>query len=808
MSARSAAVRNSVAFLRASAEAIPQTSRALRRAPGFVAIATLSLGAALGMSTSVFALIDAMTHPVSPYAHPEQLFEVRVFSGVRLGPSASELHDGLAGIPGIESVTNTGSSWLDVEAGESVTKVEVGLTGNDFFGVLGAHPRLGRLPSPDEMQAQRAALVSDDFWKQQFGNRVALGDSHITIGDQQYTVVGVLPPHTTAPINTSVWIPGGAPRLGGTPFVRLKAGVTPKDIQPQLNAIMHRMTLAYATGATDRPFAASLVTLIPDPIALKDFHKALIGAAICVLIIACANVAALMLSRGTVRTRDYALRLAIGATRADIAREVMFEVAALAVIGSIAGAVVAAWGVGLITHAMPMDMHRYGFAEPQWSARVLGLSALAVTIAVAVAGGVPAWRASRTDPSATLKDSSGGNTARSNTRFRGLVVAELALSMTLLVGASLMLKSERIMAAFDFGIDTKSLLSAQIYLQNAGSKYLTADLVRTSHEALARIRAVPGVASATSVENCDWDHAHPVLTTDRTISGGTALTLPSCSKVGTDFVRTYGYQIVEGRDLEAGDAQGNGAVLLDQKTAHKLFPHESALGRTMKFGDLNSTAPWMTVVGVVRDKDLGFKSVLESGKDSSEVLFVSSADSSRGPYNYPIRIAPGAKNVRVLVSRALQGLIPKQAFTRVVPWTESYDSQLGEERFLTLLFSLLGAASLALGAAGLFSVISYLASQRMREFAVRVALGATRENVAKLVLREALLMALGGTAIGAGLGMWAGFLIWDKMYGVYPVDATALIAAEVTLLVTTMVACFVPALRATRADPVSVMRAT
>jgi putative ABC transport system permease protein len=376
------------------------------------------------------------------------------------------------------------------------------------------------------------------------------------------------------------------------------------------------------------------------------------------------------------------------------------------------------------------------------------------------------------------------------------------------VGASLMLKSERILAAFDFGIDTKSLLHAEVYLRNTGSKYLTADLVRTSHEALERIRAVPGVASATSAGACAWDHTHPVLTTDRTVAGGTALTLPSCAMVGTDFARTYGYQIVEGRDLEPGDAQGNGAVLLDQKTARKLFPHETAIGRTMKFGDLSSTAPWMTVVGVVRDKDLGFRSVLESGKDSSDVLFVSAADSSRGPFDYPIRIAPGAQNVRVLVSRALRSVVPKQTLTRVVPWTETYDSQLGEQRFLSLLFTLLGAASLVLGAAGLFSVVSYLASQRMREFAVRVALGATRQNVAKLVLRETLLMALGGTAIGAGLGMWAGFLIWDKMYGVYPVDATALIAAEVTLLVTTMVACFVPAMRAMRADPVSVMRAT
>ncbi|HEV8409588.1 MAG TPA: ABC transporter permease, partial [Gemmatimonadaceae bacterium] len=713
MSALGDGLRNAASFVRATAAAIPQTSRSLRRAPGFVAIAALSLGAALGMSTSVFALIDAMTHPVSPYAHSEQLFEVRVFSFVRHGPSASELHDGLAGIPGVKAVTSSTSSWLDVEAGESIVKVMVASTGTGFFDVLAARPRLGRLASPDEMNAQSVALVSDDFWKQQFGNRSAIGDTHITIGDHQYIVVGVLPPHTTAPINTSVWLPGNAPRLGGEPFVRLDPGVMPKDIQPQLNAIMHRFTQAYATGPTDRPFAASMVTLIPDPIALKDFHKALIGAAICVLIIACANVAALMLSRGTVRTRDYALRLAIGATRADIAREVMFEVAALAVIGSIAGAIVAAWGVGLITHAMPMDMHRYGFAEPQWSARVLGLSALAVMIAVGVAGGIPAWRASRTDPSATLKDSSGGNTGRSSTRFRWLVVTELALSMTLLVGASLMLKSERIMAATDFGLDKKNLLTAELYLKNTGSSFVTADLVRTAQEALARIRAVPGVASATSAAQCTWDRGHPIITTDRTVAGGTALTLPNCTMVGTDFVQTYGYQVVEGRDLELGDAQGNGAVLLDQKTAHRLFPHESAVGRTMKFGDIASTAPWMTVVGVVRDKDIGFKSVLEAGKDTSDVLFVSATDSSRGPYFYPIRVAPGARNVRVLVSRALLAMAPQNSFIRVAPLTEAYESQLREQQFLSLLFSLLGAASLALGAAGLFSVVSYLASQRM-----------------------------------------------------------------------------------------------
>ena len=802
-------VSGTFAFVRATAVAIPQTSRSLRRAPGFVAIATLSLGAALGMSTSVFALIDAMTHPNSPYSHVEQLFNVRVFGNARISPSAKDVRDALASIPGIARLTTATWSWLDVEAGASVSKIAISHTRPGFFELLGARTRLGRLPSPDDAQQGKVAVVGDDLWRQHFGNRSEIGDAHLSIDGRVYAIIGVLPPHADAPANVEVWIPDVEQPNGayGQPFVRLRPGVTERDIQPQLNAIMKRLTEVYALGPGDRPFAASLVTLRPDPLTLKDFHRAMIGAALCILLIACANVSALMLSRGTVRRRDYALRLALGATRGDIAREVIFEVGALAAIGCVAGAIVAAWAVGLMTRATPVEMKWMWFAEPQWSVRVLGMSALAVIIAVTVAGGIPAWQASRTDPAGTLKDSSGGNTGRVGTRFRWLVMVELALSMTLLVGASLMLKSVLLMSRFDFGVDTKRLLSVRVYEQNLGPGTTTAELIRLNREALAGIRGAPGVESAAMVSSCVFDH--PMVTTDRTVEGSKAATLPQCSNVSTDYFRTLGYSFAEGRDFQEGDATGNGAAILDEKTARKLFPHESAIGRTLKLGDLASRQPWLTVVGIVRDKTVGFNPFPERGTDSSEVLFVSLPDSSRGFWhNFALRIVPGAQGVQVAVSRALSAALPAQAFKLIVPWTETYDTQLSEERFLSLVFSLFGAASLALGAAGLFSVVSYLASQRMREFAVRVALGATRENLARLVLREALLMALGGTAIGAGLGMWAGFMIWDKMYGVYPVDATALIAAEVTLLVVTMLACLVPALRAMRADPVSVMRAT
>jgi predicted permease len=783
------------------------STRSLRRAPGFVAIATLSLGAALGMSTSVFALIDAMTHPASPFSHVEQLFGVQVFGSARVSPSVTDVQQALAAIPGIARLSTATLAWVDVEAGESVSKVIVSHTRPGFFELLAPRTRLGRLPSPDESQQGKVALVSDDFWRQHYGNRTAIAGAQLSVGDNVYTIIGVLPPHADAPNTTSVWIPDVANVTGayGVPFVRLRPGITAKDIQPALDAVMKRLTQQYERPG-DHPFAASLVTLRPDPLTLRDFHRAMIGAALCVLFIACANVAALMLARGTVRRRDYALRLALGATRGDIAREVIFEVAALAAAGCIAGAVVATWAVGLMTRATPVEMRWLGFAPPQWSARVLGMSAAAVLVAVAVAGGIPAWQASRTDPAGTLKDSSGGNTGRVGTRFRWLVMAELALAMTLLVGTSLMLKSVVLMARYDFGFDARRILNAQVYLRNLGSKTPTSEFMRLNREALARVRTVPGVESAAMITPCVIDHS--VVTTDRTVEGGKPATLPQCENVSAGYLRTFGYVLAEGRDFEDGDALGTGAAIVDEKTARALFPHESALGRTLKLGNLASHTPWLTVVGVVHDKFVGFNPFPEEGADSSQVLFVSAPDSSREPHFIPFRAAPGAQNVRVLVSRTLRGVVPPNSFTRVVPWTDAYDQQLSEERFLALVFTLLGVASLALGAAGLFSVVSYIASQRMREFAVRVALGATRENVAGLVLREAVVMSLGGTAVGAGLGMKAGFMIWDKMYGVYPVDATALVAAEATLLAVTMVACLAPALRATRANPVDVMRAT
>ncbi|MFI5233694.1 MAG: ABC transporter permease [Gemmatimonadales bacterium] len=797
---------------------LPRTLRSLKRAPGFVAIATLSLGAALGLSTSVFALIDAMRHPASPYRDVDQLYLLQLRLGAAANPNRHDVDQALANMPGVTAHATSRFASTTVEFGDGVERTGVAFTHPGFVDILGVRPRIGRLPTAAESAGASVALVSDALWRSRFNNRGRTDGATLTVDNNQYTIIGVLPTRTELPgetfVGVNVWVPDFAPDTTRPQLTLLRIARGSADtvlVQSQVTALCKRWTQLFLTR-NERPFSGRLLSMRPDPLALQDYHKAMIGAAICVLLIACANVAALMLARGMVRRRDYALQLALGAARAEIAREVVVEVAVLALIGCVAGAFVASWAIGLITGATPVEMRWQGFVQPQWSVRVLAASARAVLVASGIAGGFPAWQASRTDPMGPLKESSGGTIGRAGTRFRWLVMAELALSMTLVMGASLMLKSANRMAAYDFGYDARGLMlveSTVPFFDPSLHANITAsgrDSLYT--ELLARVKAIPGVRSASKFTKCLFTHGSNsgAITSDRTIEGGHAANVLNHCNVGSaGLFTTLGIPMADGRDFIEGD-DATGAIVLDERTAHKLYPHERAVGRLLKLGDLASDRPWLPIVGVVRDRQLTFNAFPEAGPDTAEQVY---ATMGGVPVfaDIIVRPEPGARGVELAVWRALHATMPPRSYARVQPWIEGYLEGVRTEQFLSLLFVLLGFASLLLGAAGLFSVISYIAGQRNREFAVRIALGATKSNVLNLVMKEALIMALGGTAIGAGLGMWAGFLLWNKMWGVYPVDAQALIAGETTLLLVTMLACLLPALRATKANPVDVLRA-
>ena len=799
--------------------------RSFRRAPGFVSLATLSLGTALGLAATVFGLIDAMTHPQSPYRDVDRLGSVGIFHPSIKGPTATTIEQAIRGMPGVISVATIRSRRERVDLHGLVDLLLVVRPLSGFFDVVGVSPRLGRLPTSDDVAAGDVALVSDAIWRRQFGNRGGVGNATIGIEGKRYRVIGVLPPFANylgggaLGAIPEVWVPEALKPTTpmGTLVMRLDAGVSLRSLYPACIALFRGYSRKYLSPGTV-PFGVQLQQLRPNPLQVRDYHEALVGGALTILLVACANIAALMLARAIVRRRDFALRIAIGASRGDIARDVIAEVLLLTLFGTVAGVLIARWGFDVIAGSIPHAMLALGFRAPQWSARVLVQSGAAVLSCVVIAGSYPAWLASRVQPVEPLKDASGNVTGRIASGFRWLVMAELALAMMLVMGASLMSKSLRRMEAYDFGYDARGLLQANVRM--LASRYFHDDkaTLPSSQEVLSAVRLIPGIKAAATTASCAGIQFGTVVTPDRSSSdsayawlapGGGPLNLPSgCSRVSSDFFRTLGLPFADGRDFVAGDSARGGSAILDQATAKLLFPGGRAVGHFIKLGSATSKAEWLPVVGVVRGARLGFNPYPELGAGDRATVYVYRPARNSVSWRFVVRPERGNLIASSDVAATLRAALPEGSVSEVVSWTADYEDRVSSQRYLMIVFALLGGVALVLGCTGLFSVVSYVVNQRMREFAVRIALGSPRRSVIRLVMLSGLEMTLGGTAIGAALGMWGGFLIWNLLYGMYPADAWALAAAEVVLVVAAMTACAIPASRAMRADPVDVMRAT
>lgn len=780
-----------------------RTLRSLRRSPAFMLIATLSLGAALGLSTAVFAFIDSMTHPVSPITEVDRLFEVRLFQQSRamMSESRQRFQEAIASTEGVAQMSTAQWTWDYVETGTAIDRLFVTTVRPGFFEMLRTAPRLGRLPRPDETGAG-IAVVSDKLWRSKYADRREIGGATLKYADRTYAIIGVMPYRGEFPNNTSVWIQDETPNRGGfgTSFIRLAPGADRHAVERQIDASLGRLTPQLLPGNA-RPIDAALMGVRANPLDLKDYHYAMIGAALCVLLIACANVAALMLARGNVRTRDYALRLALGARRRDIATEVLAEVGVVTVGGIVVGVFVTMWTVAFLTGGIPAELDWLGLTQPQWSLRVFAQVAACVVLTVAIAGGYPAWRASRIAPATPLKENSGGTTSRAGTRFRWLVIGELAVTMMLLMVTSLMVKSAMTMAADREERAPRETFTLQMGLRERGTNFaqMQSDLAAVAQ----RIRQVPGVTGVAATSECAVQSN--VITSDRWTEGAPTFTFPQCSNVGADYLIPEGWRFLDGRDFTEADRAGTGALILDSLSAAHLFRGERAVGRMIKLGPLRSHKPWLPVVGVVATR--GDLSVL--APDSTRAKLFAAMPLDGRMVFFSVSATPDVPGVGLALGRIGQeASAAMRAYAFVsssnARWAQSYKVQ----EFLSIIFSLLGGTSLALGAAGMFSVLSYIASQRMREFAIRIALGSTEPGVLRIVLRDGLIMGLGGTAFGAFLGMRAGFLIWERMYGdLYPVDVGALLAAEAVLIGVALLASLVPARRAMRANPVEVMRA-
>ncbi len=796
-------------MLREIISAIVGASRLVRRRPAFFAIGTLTLGLALGFATTMFGLVDGARHPAVPFDDPDRTFSIHWYVvGDKVHPPASdeELYAAFAGVPAFDAVTHHKLKFPFMQVGDQVPKsahAAVAMVPTEFFRVTGVRPRLGRTFAPDEASRGNSVIVSDDFWRTWFENRSAIAKEEISIGDQVYHVVGVMPKGMVhaGPYDVDLWTPLAAGDSGwwGRPTAHLRTGATRAAAEAQLASLAARLTETFHVEA--RPYRFELAPLRADKRGLGGPYIVLLVLASAILLIACSNITTLMLARAIARRRDLALRLALGAKTRTLVLEQLAESGVLTFGGCIAGLMFAFWGIGLLTHAVPEDMRWIMMLQPHWTPGLFALIVTAITATTLVTGLLPAWQVARIQPMEPLKESSGGTTSRGSSRVKFLVAAELALSLTLLIGATLFARSTLSLGEFKFGFDTSKVLSASGY-------YVYRDAITALHSdnavsvLLPRVEAVEGIESATSLA---IGHPQRAQIFSDVMAGVAPMLANDYMIVGPHFVRTLGLQLLKGRDFQAGD-EVQGAVIIDERALPILFPGGTAIGHSIRLGGDDSGAPWLRVIGVAKAADMYLPK--DGQAPRWPPIYASIVHKDQRQWQVIARVSGNAPAGAVRVSRALASFVPPNARLTVTTFATDFQQMMRVNNFTARLLAAIGLSSLALAAAGLFAILSYTVNQRMREFAVRVAIGAQRRHILQLALRDAVEMALAGTAFGAFGGLFLGQKFGGSLYGIQSTDVWSLIIAESILLAVALCAATVPALRAMRADPVEVLRAT
>ena len=779
--------------------------RSLSKSPGFVLVATLCLGLALALNTTTFAILDAMLHPSLPVKDPDRLFYVTMW-GRQAGGGAPQWER--------YEVLRAGRFYEDIAffdwdpmglitAGDDVSEQWVYRVSSGFYQLMGARPELGRLLDP--ASPEDAAVVSHDFWERSLAAR-PLDGLTIWVSGREYRVIGVFPSDMTFPGGDVVLpVPRAAERTGAGlgwvfPVVKVRRGWTSEAVAAQLAILARRLTLEYGTGSV--PYGFSARPIASERAELRQIHFAMAGAAFLVLLIACANLASLMLVRGVAKRREIALRMAIGAGRRTVVWQVLAEAVLLAVMGAALGLLLTLWAIPLLGSQMPPSVRGLGIVRPQPSWRVFAAGLVAGVGTLAVFGLWPAIRASKVDLSEPLKDASASTTAQRRWRYSPLVVVEVSLCLVLVMGAVLLAKATGRLSELALGFDRERLLRARIW---TGRGMVRADSVeRISRDLLARVAALPEVRSVAALGG-----SGSVSAMSEFYDGYNGL-LPRTSRhfVSDGFLGTMGIPVLEGRDFLPGDERAS-VVVVDQVVATALWPDGRAVGQLIKLSGPERNTPWVRVVGVAREASVGGPPADPYLPSQGAVYQAWQPEGRYGGWGLAIRTEGTQLDVRAALAlrQAIRDALLGGRALSVEPWLSGLDREVRARHFLISVFGAFSVFALALATVGLYGVVSYSVSQRMREFAVRIAVGAPGRDVVKLVAHDGAVMILAGTGIGAFLAMWGSTLLGEWLYNVYHTDAVSLVLAEAVLLLAGFAACAQPALRAMRANPVEILRA-
>jgi len=786
-------------------------ARLLAKRPGFTAVAVLTLALGIGANSAIFSVVNAVLLRPLPFKEPDRLIRIwETFYPSGWGSVSvpnlkdwREQNDVFTGIAAFQT-----SSFV-LQNGDYPERIAAASVSADFFDVLGVPPQSGRffVEGEDQPGRQQVVVLSDQLWKRSFGADPNVIGQSLSLSAEKYTVVGIMPPGFRYPSRlTELWVPLVPPASQaanrGNHWLqvlgRLKPGLTIDQAREQMTTIASRLEQQYPDAQARRS-----VRLLPlQEETVRNVRPALLlmlGAVAFVLLIACTNVANLLLARATGRGREIAIRSALGAARGTLIRQFLTESVLLSALGGIVGLVLAKWGLDVLVALAANSLPRAN--EVALDGRVLGFTLLLSMITGVVFGLAPAIQASKTDVQKALKEggSAGGGLERNWLRSL-LVVLEVTAALVLLVGAGLLIRSFMRLQDTESGLRPDNVLTLSLALPQA--KYDTPQKVNSFYQQLvSRISALPGVQACGAINMLplqQWGTNGPIEIEGEPPYPAGQAPIAEYRAASPDYFRALGIPLIAGRFFNDQDRESATVNIIVNKTlADRHFPNQDPIGKRLKAG----SPDYATIVGVVGD-------VKQSGltQAARAELFWCSLQATRSAMSLVVRAASEPTSLTSAVRGEVQALDRDLPIHNVKTMETVISESISDHRLNMLLLGIFAGVALILSVIGIYSVMSYTTTQSTREIGIRMALGAQPSDVLKLIIGHGAVLSLIGVAIGLVAAFGLTQLMGTLLYGVTATDPLTFASVPVVLMAVSLVACYVPARRAIKIDPMIALR--
>jgi predicted permease len=798
-------------------------ARMLRNNPGFTAVATLTLAMGIGANTAIFSIVNAVVLRPLPYKDSSRIVtfhtKTSMFPAFTLPLTWPAFQEVRAQATPLEEATAYWETDRTLTGRDQPEVLPVTAISGGFFEELGGSAEQGRLLSEQDHQPEqdRVAVISDSLWRTRFATDPAIIGRQLVLDKEIYTVVGVAAKGFAFPEGSEVWLPLSlTPEIQRNPMFfrfdvlgKLRKGERLEALQARLGAIAERIAKENPRLGKDYKLSAEplLVSRVADA---RQSYLVLLAATTFVLLIACANLTSLLLARGWGRQREMALRAALGASPGRLQRQGLVESCLLGLLGGIVGITLAIGLVQIFLAIAPGDTPRLSEISADWTLLWFALGSSLVSGVVFGLG--PARRAARMDPNDALKEGTGGS-VRGTSRFgNALVVLEVALAFVLLIGSTLMMQTLAHLLHQNPGFRTDHLLTFDLpqppqWNRNDSEGHAVAAQATQLKNMLAQVRRLPGVEEVVASDHGILDgmyFEHSGLQLEGALPESLAVTEGVIARyVSPGYFRMLGLPLVRGREFEEQDARGAHKVAVVNETmARRFWGTLDVVGKRLNESTDGKEAPeWNEIVGVVADaRDVGIQD------ETRPEYFLALFQWGVGSHHLIVRTQANPEALAGTISRQVWASYPDQPLTHVMTLTKTIAESVGDQRLHTVLLGVFAGVGLALALLGVYGVVSYSVARRTQEIGVRMALGAGRVTVLRMVMRQGLTLVACGAAIGVAGALGAVRVIASELYGVRSTDPWTFSAGAALILIVGCLACWVPARRAMRVDPMVALR--